>query len=221
MQGREGVADERRERGGIHYFRVTTLFAGDRFCTPNYGVRLCISSATAATKKRVRPTDSHLHDITWGAISPPIALITHIAPCPTIHPAAFRRPFSVIRGFSPHPDDRRFKWMTGGDRRAEQRRGGGLWAPKITRLRPVLQWARPAGRCSWWCYGLICVCLSPIFSILSFFDWLEQWMDVGLEGGLIPSCEAKIGVPDNGSKTEPIVKCDSLIHDLDAFRFAG
>ena len=37
-------------------------------------------------------------------------------------------------------------------------------------------------------------------------------------GGLIPSCEAKIGVPDNGSKTEPIVKCDSLIHDLDAFR---
>ena len=68
------------------------------------------------------------------------------------------------------------------------------------------------GRCSGWCYGLICVCLSPIFSILSFFDWLEQWMDVGLEGGL------EIGVPDNGSKTEPIVKCDSLKHDWDAFR---
>ena len=78
------------------------------------------------------------------------------------------------------------------------------------------------GRCSGWCYGLICVCLSPIFSILSFFDWLEQWMDVGLEGrregGLILSCEAKIGAADNGSKTEPIVKCDSLKHDWDAFR---
>ena len=44
---------------------------------------------------------------------------------------------------------------------------------------------------------------------------VREWRRVG---GLIPSCEAKIGVPDNGSKTEPIVKCDSLIHDLDAFR---
>ena len=136
--------------------------------------------SNSCDKKGVRPTDSHLHYM-GRDIAPDRA--NHAHRPMSEHPAAFRRPFSVIRGFSPHPDDRRFKWMTGADRRAEQGRGGGLWAPKITRLRPVLQWARPAGRCSWWCYGLICVCLSPIFSILSFFDWLEQWMDVGLESG--------------------------------------
>ena len=129
------------EGRGNHHFRVTTLFGGDRFCTPNYGVRLCISSATAATKKGFdRPTRTCT---TWGAISPPIALITHIAPCPSIRPRSVGL-LALSAGFRHTPTDRRFKWMTGGDKRAEQRRGGGLWAPKITRLRPVLQWARLA-----------------------------------------------------------------------------
>ena len=65
-----------------------------------------------------------------------------------------------------------------GDTRAEE---GSLGAKNNT-VTASFTMGEAGRRCSW-CYGLICVCLSPIFSILSFFDWLEQWMDVGLEGG--------------------------------------
>ena len=100
--GRE-LPMNREGEGGNHYFRVTTLFGGDRFCTPNYGVSPPLHQLSNSCDKKGfdRPTRTCT---TWGAISPPIALITHIAHRPTIHPAAFRRPFSVIRGFSPHPD---------------------------------------------------------------------------------------------------------------------